>query len=109
MDNANLSAPAFACSAPPLVHYPLSIVHWSLPSLKSPKIACIIPQQAKMLTLTRKTDYALIALAFLAERGGRTASARQIAADRGLPVPILMNILKELHRCGILKSSRGTK
>jgi len=62
-----------------------------------------------MLTLTRKTDYALIALAFLAERGGRTASARQIAADRGLPVPILMNILKDLHRCGILKSSRGTK
>jgi len=62
-----------------------------------------------MLSLSKKTDYALIALAFLAEHPGRTASARQIADERALPAPLLMNILKDLHHGGIVRSSRGTK
>jgi Rrf2 family protein len=62
-----------------------------------------------MLSLSKRTDYALIALAYLAGHAGQTASARQIAADRGLPAPLLMNILKDLHRVGIVQSSRGTK
>jgi Rrf2 family protein len=62
-----------------------------------------------MLSLSKKTDYALIALAYLAEHPGRTASARQIADERGLPAPLLMNILKELQHGGIVRSSRGTK
>lgn len=61
-----------------------------------------------MLALSKKTDYALIALAHLASRPGRTASARQIAAERELPAALLMNILKDLHRAGIISSSRGT-
>lgn len=62
-----------------------------------------------MLTITKKTDYALIALAHLAERPGRVSSAREIAAGYGLPLPLLMNILKNLHHHGLLHSTRGVK
>src|SRR4051812_31025109 len=65
-----------------------------------------------MLSLSRKTDYALIALAYLAERSGRVASAREIAASAGsepLPLALLMNILKTLHLHGIVNSTRGAK
>ncbi len=62
-----------------------------------------------MLSLSKKTDYALIALAYLAERPGRVASAREIADARDLPAPLLMNILKELHQHDILASTRGVK
>src|SRR5882724_6620780 len=62
-----------------------------------------------MLSLSKKTDYALIALAYLAERPGRTASAREIAEARNLPSALLMNILKELHHHGIVQSIRGVK
>src|SRR5687768_11228888 len=64
-----------------------------------------------MLSLSKKTDYALIALAYLAERG-RVSSAREIAASAGsgpLPLPLLMNILKTLHQHGFLESTRGAK
>ena len=62
-----------------------------------------------MLSLSKKTDYALIALAYLAERPGRVASAREIAGARDLPVALLMNILKELHHHQVLGSTRGVK
>lgn len=60
-----------------------------------------------MLTITKKTDYALIALAYLAEQSGEGASARQIAVARGLPLPLLMRILKNLHHHRLLGSRRG--
>jgi len=62
-----------------------------------------------MLSLSKKTDYALIALAFLADRPDRTASAREIAAAHNLPLPLLMNILKSLHQAKLLTSTRGIK
>ncbi|HWE95267.1 MAG TPA: Rrf2 family transcriptional regulator [Tepidisphaeraceae bacterium] len=62
-----------------------------------------------MLSLSKKTDYALIALAYLAERPGRTASAREIAEARSLPAALLMNILKELQHHDVVRSLRGTK
>src|ERR1700728_2713904 len=62
-----------------------------------------------MLSLSKKTDYALIALAYLAERPGRVASAREIAEARDLPAALLMNILKELQHHGLLRSTRGVK
>ncbi len=62
-----------------------------------------------MLTLSKKTDYALIALGYLAERAGRTASAREIAAAYNLPTALLANLLKDLQACGIVASLRGTK
>lgn len=62
-----------------------------------------------MLCLSKKTEYALMALAFLAERPGRVASAREIAAEHGLPQALLMNILKTLQGHGVLESTRGVK
>lgn len=62
------------------------------------------------LTLTRKTDYALVALAALAEQQqeeGEPLSARQIAERHQLPLPLLMNLLKDLHKGKILCSRRG--
>jgi len=60
-----------------------------------------------MLCLSRKVDYALISLAYLAERPDRVSSAREIAEVCRLPAALLMNILKRLHRAGVLHSVRG--
>ena len=63
-----------------------------------------------MLSFSRKTDYALVALAYLGQKrlaGQPVVSARQIAEQFKLPVPLLMNILKDLAHCGIIDSTRG--
>src|SRR5690349_2284400 len=62
-----------------------------------------------MFCLSKKSEYALVALAFLAEQPGRLASAREIAEARGLPIALLMNILKNLQGHGLLSSGRGVK
>jgi Rrf2 family protein len=62
-----------------------------------------------MLCITKKTEYALVALAHLAEQPDRVASAREIAVGRDLPLPLLMNILKNLQSHGVLRSTRGVK
>lgn len=65
-----------------------------------------------MLSLTKKADYALIALAHLGrnwtDHHGPT-SARQIADDYALPSALLMNILKDLAAAGIVTSTRGAR
>ena len=64
------------------------------------------------LSLTRRTDYALVTLAALAAAAQNPAgplSARSIAEAYRLPHPLLMQILKELTRAGIVKSHRGVK
>lgn len=60
-----------------------------------------------MLRLSKKADYALISLAYLAEHRTHIVSAREIAERRELPLPLLMNILKLLHQHSILRSVRG--
>src|SRR5687768_10112410 len=60
-----------------------------------------------MLRLSKKADYALISLGYLAEHSEHVVSAREIAERCQLPLPLLMNILKVLHQRGVLKSSRG--
>jgi len=65
-----------------------------------------------MLSLTRKTDYALVALARLAQQqadGGHALSARCIADEYGLPRQLLMSLLKSLHRAGLVESTRGLR
>ena len=62
-----------------------------------------------MLTLTRKTDYALIALTHLAQARERCICAREIAEKYGLPSALLMNLLKQLAQKGLVKSSRGPR
>jgi len=61
-------------------------------------------------SFTRKTDYALVGLASLAEAeaaGEATVSARHIAERFDLPLPLLMNVMKELNRAGLVDSRRG--
>src|SRR5437762_11495015 len=60
-----------------------------------------------MLSFSRKTDYALIALADLAGRGEQIASAREIADNYRLPRALVKKILKGMHRAGIIQSVRG--
>jgi Rrf2 family protein len=63
-----------------------------------------------MMCLSSKIDYALVALAYLAEREQTgVASAREIAEAQDLPLPLLMKILKRLHRHQIVRSLRGSK
>lgn len=60
------------------------------------------------MLFTRKTDYALVALAGLAAREGESgASARDLAGRLHLPLPVLRNILKLLATHGLLVSTRG--
>jgi len=59
------------------------------------------------MLLTRKTDYALVALAWLARLDGQAVSARDLAEQLHLPLPVLRNILKVLATEGLLLSTRG--
>ena len=66
-----------------------------------------------MIAFTRKTDYALLALAALAEAATRPSpsplSARQIAETYRLSHPLVMNVLKDLLHGDIVQSRRGAK
>lgn len=62
-----------------------------------------------MLSLTRKSDYALVALASLARAAPDKLSAREIAERYRVPLPLLMNVLTELVRHGMISSTRGVK
>ena len=60
------------------------------------------------MLLTRKTDYALVALAGLARAGSAGRSARDLSEGLHLPLPVLRNVLKRLTLHGLLASSRGS-
>ena len=62
-----------------------------------------------MLTLTRKTEYALIALSHLTQHPEDCTSARCVAARYRLSVPLLMNVLKLLTQRGLAVSVRGPR
>ncbi len=62
-----------------------------------------------MLTLTKKTEYALIAACHLAHAREGVVSARDMARQYGVRLPLLMNVLKLLNQNGILRSERGTR
>jgi len=62
-----------------------------------------------MLTLTKKTDYALIALSHLAAHRSQVANARAIAERYHIPAALLMNIMKTLAHDGFVRSVRGSK
>ena len=61
----------------------------------------------EMLALTKKTDYALLALSYLARRRGALISARELSGLSRISQPILTNILKSLAQAGIVVSERG--
>ena len=62
-----------------------------------------------MLRLTKKADYGLMALKFLAEQKDGTAhSAKDIAEAYHIPPQLLAKILQTLARAGLLVSHAGT-
>jgi len=67
-----------------------------------------------MLRLTKKADYGLMALKYLAEQPGASAqspaaqSAKDIAQAYHIPPPLLAKILQTLARAGLLVSHAGT-
>jgi Rrf2 family protein len=61
-----------------------------------------------MLRLTKKADYGLMALKFLAEHSDQTSlSARDIAEAYHIPPQLLAKILQRLAKVGILRSHAG--
>jgi Rrf2 family protein len=61
-----------------------------------------------MLKLTKKADYGLMALKFLAEHPETVASsAKDIADAYGIPAQLLAKILQQLTKSGLLKSHAG--
>src|SRR5579859_233999 len=65
-----------------------------------------------MLRLTKKADYGLMALKYLAEQSTAHAPAAQSAKDIAqayhIPPPLLAKILQTLARAGLLVSHAGT-
>lgn len=63
-----------------------------------------------MLRLSKKADYALMAMKHLALNGERGASsAREIAEQYNIPVELLAKVLQRLVREGLLASQQGTR
>jgi len=63
-----------------------------------------------MLRLSKKADYALIAMKHLARRGDRgSSSAREIAAMYDIPIELMAKVLQRLVRRGLLASHQGTR
>ena len=61
-----------------------------------------------MLRLTKKADYGLMALKFLAEHADQTSlSAKDIAEAYHIPPQLLAKILQRLAKVGILRSHAG--
>jgi Rrf2 family protein len=60
-----------------------------------------------MLALTKKTEYALIALCHLARAQSDIVSARDISERHAVRLPLMMNVLKSLSQNGLLHSVRG--
>src|SRR3954470_2420799 len=63
-----------------------------------------------MLRLSKKADYALIAMKHLALRGDRgSSSAREIAGLYDIPIELMAKVLQRLVRRGLLASQQGTR
>ena len=63
-----------------------------------------------MLRLSKKADYALIAMKHLALRGDRgSSSAREIAEQYDIPIELMAKVLQRLVRRGLLASHQGTR
>src|SRR4029453_9084849 len=64
-----------------------------------------------MLRLSKKADYALIAMKHLAlsRDGAVSVSAREIAEQYDIPIELMAKVLQRLVRSGLLGSTQGTR
>ncbi len=60
-----------------------------------------------MLKLTKRTEYGLIALIHLVDRGDSFVSAREVGERYLLPKRLLAEVLKELQHAGLVESQLG--
>lgn len=60
-----------------------------------------------MFSLSKKLEYALLALGSIARHDGRLVSARHVADTAELPGALCMNLLKQMHSAGLVASERG--
>ncbi len=59
------------------------------------------------MRISKLTDYATVILARLAAQPGRRCTAAQIALETHLAPPTVSKLLKQLHRQGLVASTRG--
>jgi Rrf2 family protein len=63
-----------------------------------------------LLRLSKKADYALMAVRHLALKAGpASASAREIAEQYDIPIELMAKVLQRLVRAGLLSSTQGTR
>jgi Rrf2 family protein len=63
-----------------------------------------------LLRLSKKADYALMAVRHLAlKTGPASASAREIAEQYDIPIELMAKVLQRLVRAGLLSSTQGTR
>jgi DNA-binding IscR family transcriptional regulator len=61
-----------------------------------------------MLRLSKKADYALMAMKHLAQKpGAPSTSAREIAEQYDIPIELLAKVLQRLVRTGLLVSTQA--
>lgn len=62
-----------------------------------------------MIRMSKLTDYGIVLMTRLAEHSaaGQNCSARDLAGETGLPLPVVSKILKLLSKNGLLNSQRG--
>jgi FeS assembly SUF system regulator len=60
-----------------------------------------------MLRISKLTDYATVILARLAAEPARRFTAAQVATETHLAAPTASKLLKQLHRHGLVLSTRG--
>ena len=63
-----------------------------------------------MLRLSKKADYALMAMKHLAQtQTGTSTSAREIAESYDIPIELMAKVLQKLVKNGLLVSTQGTR
>lgn len=63
-----------------------------------------------MLKLSKKTDYALMAIQYMASTGtDRVVNTKEIAEEYKIPVELLAKVLQKLGKKGLIASQNGPK
>jgi len=63
-----------------------------------------------MLKLSKKTDYALMAVQYMASKGTeRVVNTKEIAEEYNIPVELLAKVLQKLGKKGLIVSQNGPK
>lgn len=61
-----------------------------------------------MIRISKKVEYALIAIRFISKSDNKLVTTREISASASIPYDLLSKILQKLKKQNILSSSQGT-